>query len=269
MHWETISYQRGKEKIFHSYHHFTLKKQETHPSHTHVDAFYRLMNSLDVEKTANVTLNPEGLSKIMATLSRSSKVDFNVDIYLTEKGIQTLRKLKPIVAKRAFLETLIEIEPTYADLPVLDETNYGAQSRKIIDDYWCAFKKDSFSNFCGRDNKIRELKQQYFEVTGRDLYADAKISKAANTFAHQFSKLRTSNQPTQIAKFFGSLRQYKGIPYLQSVSILRKLAGPGEVLIHELSMHSKNVYLRLVDEGKIEHPKDAVKKHASRGTLNH
>lgn len=192
----------------------------------------------------------KGIGHLMGNGAKHGKTTTDVEIFLTEKGLRSLRDKGAAAAMDAYGEHVASRE---GEVPAWSDPKHKQEARAMLREYQ-EIDKSAFPNDERAESDKNWIESQYWHKFKRNLYEDYPSYKDAASFGRVVDEMGKSDDPTQWGKAFEQHSREVGFDVYGTMGAVSRLAGNDELLVHKMQMKGKAVDVEMRDEGMLARP---------------
>lgn len=244
--WQAVSVQRDSARLPELMYRVQFQDKDELTSRRQVESLMALVEGLQVTtaRTPRIENAPErGLVALLGKYAQHGQTQVDLEVYLTQSGLEQLRYVPQEAAWRAFGQVVTArtgVTPGWAKDGVATEAR--------------AMLAEHVATLPGSE-PIHDKNSQYWWLTGRNLHQDKDSYVAARSFTDMVRRVGDTPSPVAWNKAFADLGQQTGYPFYDALSAMNTLTGPSGVLVKRLHMTGPSVDIEAVGTGFVELPR--------------
>jgi hypothetical protein len=177
-----------------------------------------------------------GIKKIFGSAARHGTTHTEIELFVTQKGIDDLRQKSGADGAMAYARYLTSIAgktPSWAGPK-------AAEAKAMIAE-WDDKRMDQ--------SAAEEVRTAYWSKFKRNIWEDAESLGSAQAIARAIDGMGKSGDPVQWNKMFADLGKHMNVDITGAVAAINDLVGADEILVHRLAVKGRSVDIEMKDEG--------------------
>lgn len=180
-----------------------------------------------------------GIRKILGSAARHGSTQTELALFVTQKGIDELRKKSGADGARAYARFLERVEgqpPPWI--------GPKAQEARELITFWESNNHDQAAT--------SNAHSEYWQKFKRNIYEDSETFQTARAISRAVDGMKASSDPAQWNRTFADLGQEVDFDITGAVAAINELVGKDELLVHRFSVKGRAVDVEMKDEGFLD-----------------
>jgi hypothetical protein len=220
-----------------------------------VNRALHLADALDTEPARPVRVERagrRGLAALLGDASRHGETRAELDVFLTERGVERLADLDAEAAYAAYAQVLVE-RGALDKTPGWARPDIGAEARAALDR---AREIEASPFYEEREDlqRVRSQEVRYWRLTGENVWEEDQDYETARAFADMVGRIDAGSDPAAWGRAFADLGEQTRFDMYDALAALDQLVGSEELVVNRLALQGPAVDIEMRSEGILSRP---------------